>query len=192
MSLKKIALFALFCVAPIATQAQAVPGEFSISRLEIGASFDYLHANAPPGQCGCFSLIGGSGSFLMNITPRWSALADITVAHAGNVNNTGQNIMIINYLFGPRFTYRNRGRYVPYGEILVGGAKEDVNFEFTINRNSFGALGGAGVSTRIKPRLGVNIVEIAYVHTRIPNAANNSQNNLRITTGITYHFGGGG
>jgi len=33
------------------------------------------------------------------------------------------------------------------------------------------------------------MVEVDYVYTRIPNAVNNRQNNLRIATGVTYHFG---
>jgi outer membrane immunogenic protein len=79
---------------------------------------------------------------------------------------------------------------VYFGEALIGGAKEDVNFRFDINRQSLGFLGGGGVSTRIKRKWGINAVEVDYVHTRIPNGNNNSQNNFRIATGVTYHFGG--
>jgi outer membrane immunogenic protein len=127
--------------------------------------------------------------FLMNVTPRWSGVADITLAHAGQVDGTAQNITIINYLFGPRYTRRMRSRYVPYAQVLFGGAKEDVNFQFTINRQSFGLLGGGGVTTMLKRGFGVTIAEVDYVYTRIPNATNNTQNNLRIVTGVTYHFG---
>ena len=193
MHLRKTLLLVLLLACPWALHGQAVPmaGEGSpISRLEVGANYNFVHANAPPGQCGCFNLNGGSATALINITPRWSALADIAVAHAGQVNGTAQDIMIINYFFGPRYTYRNHSRWIPYGEILFGGAKEDVNFQFTINRQSLGFLGGGGVSTRIKGKWGINAVEVDYVHTRIPNAKNNSQNNLRIVTGVTYHFGG--
>jgi peptidoglycan-associated lipoprotein len=194
MHLRRTLLLILLLACPWALHGQAVPmggGEGSnISRLEVGANYNFVHANAPPGQCGCFNLNGGSATFLVNITPRWSALGDIAVAHASQVNGTAQEIMIINYFFGPRYTYRNHSRWVPYGEILLGGAKEDVNFQFTINRQSLGFLGGGGVSTRIKRKWGLNAVEVDYVHTRIPNAKNNSQNNFRIVTGVTYHFGG--
>jgi hypothetical protein len=178
---------------PWALHGQAIPIRSeggNISRLEVGGNYNFFHANAPPGQCGCFNMNGGSGTFLMNITPRWSVLADIAVAHAGEVNHTAQNILIINYFFGGRYTYRNRSRWVPFGEALIGGAKENVNFRFDINRQSLGFLGGGGVSTRIKRKWGINAVEVDYVHTRIPNGNNNSQNNLRIATGVTYHFGG--
>jgi outer membrane immunogenic protein len=155
----------------------------------VGANYNYFHANAPPGRCGCFSLNGSSGTILINITPVWSAVADIAVAHANNVDNTSQNITIVNYLFGARYTRRQPSRFVPYGEALFGGAKEDVNFQFTINRNSFGLAVGGGASTQLKRRLGLTIAQIDYVYTQIPNAKNDRQNNVRISTGIVYNFG---
>jgi outer membrane immunogenic protein len=157
--------------------------------VEIGANYNYFRANAPPGQCGCFGLNGGSGTVIVNLMPAWSGVADIAVAFANNVDNTQQNITIINYLFGPRYTWRSSSRFVPYGQVLFGGAKENVNFEFTINRNSFGLLGGGGVTTRLGRRFGLTIGEVDYVYTRIPNAKNNAQNNIRVSTGITYRFG---
>jgi outer membrane immunogenic protein len=188
MRLLKAALFMLIFALPSALCGQAIPSGEGVSRFEAGGNFNYIHANAPPGECGCFSLYGGSGEFVVNLTPAWSGVADITVAHANNVNSTGQNITILNYLFGPRYTWRRPSRYVPYGQVLFGGAKEDVNFQFTINRQSFGILGGGGVMMSLKRRWSLNLGEVDYVYTRIPNATNNTQNNLRISTGIIYHI----
>lgn len=189
----RIVVLVMLLASPMALRAQALAamggGVDTISRLEVGANYNYIHANAPPGHCGCFGLNGGSAMFLMNITPRWSGVADITVAHASQVDGTAQNITIINYLFGPRYTRRMHSRYVPYAQVLFGGAKEDVNFQFTINRQSFGLMGGGGVTTRLKRGFGVTIAEVDYVYTRIPNATNNTQNNIRVVTGMTYHFG---
>ena len=95
-------------------------------------------------------------------------MADIAVAFANNVDNTQQNITIINYLFGPRYTRRTSSRFVPYGQILLGGAKENVNFDFVINRNSFGLLGGGGVTTKLGRRFGLTIGEVDYVYTPDP------------------------
>src|SRR6202046_4148160 len=178
--LRSAMLLVLVLALPWAVHAQAISmsgASDSISRLQFGANYNYFHANAPPGQCGCFSLNGGSGTILMNVTARWAALADIAVAHANQVNNTSQDITIVNYLFGARYTRRNSSRFVPYGEALFGGAAEDVNFQFTINRNSFGLAAGGGVSTQIKRRWGVTLVEVDYVYTQIPNAKNDRQNN---------------
>jgi outer membrane immunogenic protein len=190
--LRSAALLVLVLVLPWVLHAQAIsmngPSN-EITRFELGANYNYFHANAPPGQCGCFSLNGGSGTVVYNIRPAWAAVADLTVGHATNVDNSLQNITIFNYLFGPRYTRRTSSRFVPYGEVLLGGAKEDVNFQFTINRNAFGVLAGGGVTTRLNRRFGVTIVEGDWIYTRIPNAVNNRQNDLRIVTGVIYHFG---
>jgi outer membrane immunogenic protein len=192
MHLRNAALLVLMLALPWALHAQAISMggvNGDVPRFEFGANYNYFHANAPPGQCGCFSLNGGSGTVVYNITPKWAAVADFMVGHANNVDNSLQNITIFNYLFGPRYTRRMSSRYVPYGQVLLGGAKEDVNFQFTINRNSFGLLAGGGVTTRLKRKFGLTLGEVDWIYTRIPNAQNNRQNNLRIVTGVTYHFG---
>jgi peptidoglycan-associated lipoprotein len=192
MHLRNAALLVLMLALPWALSAQAISMggvNGDVPRLEFGANYNYFHANAPPGQCGCFSLNGGSGTVVYNITPKWAAVADLMVGHANNVDNSLQNITIFNYLFGPRYTRRMSSRYVPYGQVFLGGAKEDVNFQFTINRNSFGLLAGGGVTTRLKRKFGLTLGEIDWIYTRIPNAKNDRQNNLRIVTGVTYHFG---
>ena len=198
----RVVLFTLFVAAigmlPGLLHGQALPasgggGDYGlepgdIPRREIGFNYNYMHANAPPGQCGCFSLNGGSASGILNIRPHWSAVADLTVAHADNVDNTQQSITIINYLFGPRYTWRTHTRYVPYAQVLFGGAKEDVNFEFVINRNSFGLSAGGGVTTRLSRRFALNIIQLDYVYTQIPNARSNRQNNVRVATGLITRF----
>jgi outer membrane immunogenic protein len=192
MRLRNLAALILMMALSAASHAQAIAlglSQGEIPRLEVGGNYNYFHANAPPGQCGCFAMNGGSGTVVLNVRPAWSVVADIAYAHANNVDNTKQNITIINYLFGPRYTRRTNSRFMPYGEVLFGGAKEDVNFQFTINRQSFGILAGGGVTTRVKRRFGLTIVEADYVHTRVPNGKNNSQNNIRISTGISYWFG---
>lgn len=195
MDLRRIvplALFALMLALPCALLGQAIPNGSAVNdigRIEVGANYNFFHANAPPGQCGCFSMNGGSGTVIFNLTPKWAAVADIMYAHANNVNNSGQNISIFNYLFGPRYSIRTSSRFVPYAEVMLGGAKENVNIQFDINRNAFGFLGGGGVTTTIKPKWGWTIVEADWIHTRIPNAVNDRQNDIRIVTGITYRFG---
>lgn len=190
-------LFALLFSLTVGMHAQAVPtaggGSYGLQEGgvplgEVAVSYNWIHANAPPGQCGCFSLNGGSVAFAYNWRPAWAAVADLTIAHSNNVNNTGQDITLIHYLFGARYTYRNRSRYVPYAQGLFGGAKENVNFQFDINRNAFGLLGGGGVTTRLRDHMGWTIGDVSWVYTQVPNGSNNRQNDLRISTGLIYRF----
>jgi outer membrane immunogenic protein len=189
--LRYVILLAFMLALPWALHAQAISmnGVYGdVPRLEFGANYNYFHANAPPGQCGCFSMNGGSGTMVYNITDKWAGVADLTVGHATNVDGSLQNITIFDYLFGPRYTRRTRSRYVPYAQVMLGGAKENVNFEFTINRNSFAVLAGGGVTTRLSSKFGMTLGEVDWIYSRIPNAVNNRQNNLRIAVGVTYHI----
>jgi peptidoglycan-associated lipoprotein len=192
----RIILFALFMSLSAGAFAQAVGAgggsyglmEGDVPRGEVGLNYNFIHANAPPGQCGCFSLNGGSATFALNLRPRWAGIADITVAHSNNVNDTGQDITLIHYLFGVRYSKRTRGRYVMYGQGLFGGAKEDVNFQFDINRNAFGVMVGGGVSARLRDHVGWTIGELDWVYSQVPNGVNNRQNDTRVVTGFIYRY----
>ena len=62
---------------------------------------------------------GGSATVVYNITPTWSGVADLTLGHANNVNNTGQNITIFNYLFGPSTLVACRAAMSPMGKCCL-------------------------------------------------------------------------
>lgn len=189
--LRHVIFLALIIALPWALNAQAISmnGVYGdVPRLEFGANYNYFHANAPPGQCGCFMMNGGSASVVYNVTDRWAAVADLTLGHASNVAGTGQSITIFDYLFGGRYTRRNRSRYVFYGQGLVGGAKEDVSFDFTINRQALSFLAGGGATTRLSPKFGLTLGEVDWIYSRIPNAVNDRQNDLRISVGVTYNI----
>lgn len=188
---RHVLLLALMISLPWALHAQAIAmGGLNgdVPKIEFGANYNYFHANAPPGQCGCFMMNGGSGTFTYNLNNKWAAVADLTLGHASNVNNSGQSITIFDYLFGARYSRRNHSRYVFYGQGMVGGAKENVSFDFTINRQALSFLGGGGATTRLSPKFGLTLGEVDWVYSRIPNATNDRQNDLRVVVGVTYNI----
>ncbi len=100
-----------------------------VPRLEFGANYNYFHANAPPGQCGCFLMNGGSATVVYNITPKWAGVADLTLGHASNVDNSGKTSPSLTTCLERDTRAATHSRYVLYGQVMVGGAKEDVNFD---------------------------------------------------------------
>jgi outer membrane immunogenic protein len=195
MRFKNIVLLTVFLVCCLTASAQAVPSNSfglepgQISVMEVGLGYSYFHANAPPSGCGCFSLQGGYGSIAVNAVHGWSIVADLTAAHANNVNNTDQNITIFNYLVGPRYSYRSSIRFTPYVEALVGGAKEISNYSYVQNANGFAVSAGGGLNMRLSRRLGWTVAEADYVYTRLPNASNNFQSDLRVSSGFFFRLG---
>jgi outer membrane immunogenic protein len=195
MRFEKVVVLAMFWVLSLAALGQGAPVKpFGLDRgqtpvVEVGANFVFLHANAPPAACGCFSMYGGGGTFVVNAPHGFGFVADLAATHASKVDGTTQNITVFNYLFGPRYTYRSGSRFTPYVEGLVGGSNETSNYMYVQNVSALAAGGGGGLSTRINRRIGWTVVEADYIYSRLPHAVNTRQNDLRISSGFTFRFG---
>jgi outer membrane immunogenic protein len=197
MRIRSLATFILFLAsAAIASaRAQAVPtgrygldpGETSVA--DLGVHYAFFHANAPPSQCGCFSLEGGSGTIVFNTPHLLSFVSDFSAGHASNVNGTNQTITVFDFLFGPRLILRRMHRFSPYAQILIGGSQETSNYTAVHDVKSFAWSGGVGFSTRLSRHFSWNVVEADYIYSQLPNGVNNFQNDLRVTTGLTLRLG---
>ena len=152
--------------------------------------YTFLHANAPPGQCGCFSANGGFGSVVFNLPHGFGLVADFTAVHANNISSTTQSVTVFNYLFGPRYSFRSASRrFVPYAQALGGGSRETSSYAAVQNVKGAAFSVGGGVSTTLTRRIGWTIVEVDWVHSYLPNAKNDLQNDLRVSSAITFRFG---
>jgi outer membrane immunogenic protein len=183
------ATLALSAALPVhAQQAFGIePGQVPVLETSLGYSF--LHANAPPGQCGCFSANGGFGSIVFNTPHGFSIVGDLNAVHAGNVAGT-QSITVFSYLFGPRYSLRSMSkRFTPYGQVLGGASQEFSSYTAVQNLQGAAFSVGGGISTVLKPHLGWTIVEADWIHSYIPNAQNNLQNDIRVSTAITFRLG---
>ncbi len=88
---------------------------------EIALDYNYVHTNAPPAGCGCFSMNGGSGSYAYHFGPQFAAVIEVGAVHASKIDSTGLDLTLTSYLGGPRFYYRRpHARFVPYGQVLLG------------------------------------------------------------------------
>jgi hypothetical protein len=56
--------------------AAAAHGQ-EVSPFEVSLGYSYVRANASPGQCGCFSMNGGSGAFAASMGHGISLVADV-------------------------------------------------------------------------------------------------------------------
>jgi outer membrane immunogenic protein len=173
-------------------QAQTIfgtaPGQVPV--LETSLGYTFIHANAPPGQCGCFSASGGFGSAVVNMPRGFSVVADLNAVHAGNIGGTSQTITVFNYLFGPRYSLRTLSRrFTPYVQALGGRSQEFSSYAAVQSVQGSAFSAGGGVTTVLKPHLGWTIVEADWIQSRIPNAQNNLQNDLRVSTALTFRLG---
>jgi hypothetical protein len=83
---------------------------------------------------------------------------------------------------------------VLFGEALFGGA-HGFSSSFPTpsglvsSANSFAMQLGGGLDVAVGRGFGIRALELDYIHTSLPNNASNSQNDLRIAFGLTYHTG---
>jgi peptidoglycan-associated lipoprotein len=141
--------------------------------------YSYLRSNAPPGDCGCFNLNGGSATFAWTLKPEghFALVGDITAAHAGSISSSGYDLTLSSYTVGARYRFKvPQPSLQPFGQLLVGIA------------HSSGSLGG-GLDLRANRRFSVRLVEADYLLTTFDNGTNNHQNNLRVSAGVVMHFG---
>jgi peptidoglycan-associated lipoprotein len=182
-----------YFLAALLLSAAAAHGQ-GLGGAEVSLGYSYMRANAPPGQCGCFNMNGLSGEFATGLGHGFSVVADLGGYHQGNVDSSGLSLWVVNYLFGPRLSYRRSKHWTPFAQFLVGGA----HGSGTLYGSSTGASGsangfalstGGGLDWKATRHVSVRLFQVEYLNTRLPNSSNDVQNNLRITAGVVFHFG---
>jgi outer membrane immunogenic protein len=180
MATRLTAVLFLTCFS-LAAAAQ----EAKTPRFEVSGGYIYVHANAPPGECGCFPLNGGNVSGAYNLTRLIGIVGDLAVVHNGNVDGSNTGVTLTSYTFGPQFSLRTSNRLTPFGQILIGGAHESAG---PASASAFAMNLGGGVDLGLHPHWSIRLLEADYYLTLFPNAMNSRQNNLRIGTGIVFKF----
>src|ERR1700735_501096 len=189
MTLRSILALSFLSLAPVKLLAQAQPSQ------EIALDYTYVHTNAPPGGCGCFSMNGGGGSYAYHFGPQFAMVVDIGVEHASKVDSGGDDLTLTSFLSGPRFFYRRPNtRFVPYGQVLLGavratGSLGAANSNGALSSAVFGSALGGGVEYNLSRRFTLRLAEVDYFITTFDNPVNGRQNNIRVTAGVAYHFG---
>jgi outer membrane immunogenic protein len=163
------------------------------SMFDVGAGYTYVHTNAPPGDCGCFSMNGGNGWLGFHLGHGIAVVGEIAVQHASNIANTGADLTLTSFLAGPRYTSHAFGRLQPFAQVLLGGAHASGGLSPGSSgfgsSNGFAAIAGGGLEFRLSERVVLRAIEADYYYTRFNNGTNDHQNNLRIGAGLLFDFG---
>lgn len=169
--------------------------EVVVPRFDLSIGYLHLDANAPPGGCKCFGLNGGYVSGGYRIKDWLAAVGEVTGTHAGNISTLGQDLTLMTYMGGPRIA-RHMGHLVPFGQALFGVARGSDSYfptatSFSTTASSFAYSAGGGLDVNLTHRYAVRVIDAEYLRTSLPNAADNSQNHLKLAAGIVIKFGGG-
>ncbi len=178
-----VSLLAVLSLFGATAHAQDTP------KFDIFAGYSYLRLNPSTAGVSSFNLNGGSASIAYNAKSWLSGVADFGGYSNGNILNTGINGTLSTYLFGPRVSYRHFGRITPFGEVLFGVAHAS-SAGTSGSDNAFAMTLGGGLDYKLSDRFAIRPVKVDYLMTRFSEtgASSQTQNNLRVSTGIVFRF----
>jgi outer membrane immunogenic protein len=160
-------------------------------KADIFAGYSYLRER--PGTSGArsFNLNGGSASIAYNATTWLSGVADFGGYHNGNILGTNTNGTLSTYLFGPRVSYRRFRRLTPFGEALFGVAHASARVTgASSSDHAFATAIGGGVDFKLSDHISIRPAKVDYLMSRFKETGSSAQtqNNLRVSTGIVLRF----
>ena len=188
----KASLWLLFTafMCGLAAQAHAQ----SAPKFEVGADYDYVRSNTPPGGCACFSLNGGGGSAAYYLNRSFAVAGEISSGHSSDIGISGTDLTLTSYVFGPRYYWRNHWKATPFAQVLLGGVHANDSLALQVNgqqgsSNAFATKIGGGVDWPLNQRFAIRPIEANYYLTHFANGVNDHQNNLQIGAGVVLRFG---
>jgi opacity protein-like surface antigen len=101
---------------------------------------------------------------------------------------SGTSARLVNYLFGPKLTYRSRGKLSPFAQVLFGGERisgSAPGFASTSD-SSFAMAFGGGADYEMTNHVAIRLIQAEYLYTKFGGT---HQNNARISAGIVYRWG---
>jgi len=159
-----------------------------------------------------FDLNGGNGQLVYNFTPEFGAVLDIGAVHAGSVFGIGNNITnhgvdhtLVDFVIGPRYTFRRHSRWMPFAQALFGGARASSSTGITLlqggaiwpppgiilppgtvqpigatlqaERTGFAMLLGGGLDIKVSKHIALRPVGADYYLVRLPSFVTGNDTN---------------
>jgi len=202
-SIAKLALLASAVLVSVTSPAQQRKWHgMQMQSADVALTFSFERAQQAAAGSSGFWLKGGSADASITLWRGLGVAANLTGEHAANIQG---NVSLgkFAYMAGPRYSM-NTSRYTGkllrkhassiFGETLFGVAHVfDGLFPATggttSTANSFQLQAGGGINLQLQHGFGIRPLEMDYVHSTLPNNAANSQNDLRLAFGVTYHIG---
>ena len=173
------------------------------SKVTVFGGYSYVRANPGFGAPG-LNFNGGSGSIAYNVNSWLGAVADFGGYHwSGSGDTSGVDATVVTYLFGPKVSM-HAGPITPFVQTLFGGAHGSGDITGVVcdarvrsvrpeqslcsgsgSDNAFSMALGGGLDWNATPHIGVRLIQGEYLMTRF---FSNTQNNARISAGVTFRF----
>jgi opacity protein-like surface antigen len=187
-------------------------------QMETFLGYNFVRFNPNSGYAPSFNANGGSGQFVYNVTNWIGAAVDVGAVTNGTLNQFNVDTTVMDFVAGPRFTFHNHSRFLPYVQALFGGAYSTTSTPITVlpttgtvfppgvivnpnepitarlhaSNTGFAMLVGGGLDIKLSKHVAFRPFEASYYLTRIPSLLTgniSNRNNFRYAAGINFLFG---
>jgi hypothetical protein len=186
-SVRVLAATLLFAGAAAATDWQ---------KYEVYLGYDFVRFNPNSDFVPSFNANGGGGQFVYNFNKWIGAAVDLAAVNKGTLGGFNVDTTVASFTAGPRFTFNHSGRWVPYVQVLFGGAYATTSTGIGVlplangavippgivlppgvpfsarlgaSNTDFAMLAGGGLDIKISRHVYFRPVEASYFLTRIPS-----------------------
>jgi outer membrane protein OmpA-like peptidoglycan-associated protein len=167
---------------------------------DLGITYTYKLAKISNLSGSSFGIQGGSVDGVYWLGEKASNLGlafDFNGETASNIK-PGVDLNQFTFVAGPRYTLwkdksKSHGANL-YGEVL-GGYVHAYNSVFptsttaATSANSFSLQAGGGFNLPIAKRIDLRLIEADYILTKLPNASDDIQSDLRLSAGVVFRLG---
>jgi hypothetical protein len=184
-------------------QAQQQPAQKpQLQSVDLAVTYSPARAKIAQTDCGCFWMQGGSADAAVTFFHGLGVAVDLSGQRASNIT-PGVDLSKISFMAGPRYTYnmhhatdRFLGSKHPtrvFGEWLFGGV-HGFNSVFPTSNgvqtsaNAFSMQLGGGMEVSLARGFSVRAIELNWVRSNLPNTGSDTQNDLRLAFGMSYHI----
>ena len=183
------------------------------STMEMFLGYHFVRFNPNSGYIPSFNANGGGGQFVYNFTKYFGVAADIGAVTRGTLNQAPWDTTVLSFVAGPRFTYQNHSHFIPFAQVLFGGAyattsapvtlgpgtqvmglapNAPVSVRVTAANTGFAMLAGGGLDIKVSKHVCIRPVEAEYFLARatsILTGNTTNRNNFRYSAGVNFLFG---
>jgi hypothetical protein len=193
----------LFVVGTLLVSA-LVASATDATKYEVFAGYSFVRFNpnsdCSASNCGSFlpnfNSNGGDGQFVYNVFKDFGVALDVGAVTKGTLNQTAIDTTVLNFVAGPRYTYRHHdSRFQPFVQALFGGAYSTASTQVSIlggeivtphlpqivlsnlpittrlvaSRTGFAMLAGGGLDIKINKHMTFRPIGADYYLIRLPD-----------------------
>ena len=186
-----------------------------VPKMEAFLGYNFVRFNPNSDFIPSFNANGGGGQFVYNFNKWIGGVVDVGAVNKGTLGGFNVDSTVMNFVAGPRVTFHNHSRFVPFGQVLFGGAYSTasvpvlvtgggaivppgiilpptVTARLNASNTGFAMFAGGGLDIKLSKHIAFRPVGADYYLTRLPSlftGDRSNRNNFRYSAGVNFLFG---